>query len=204
MAIPDLLWACPACGLDRGLEPERKGYRCSRCGTVFRRGRGAAIRADAPDGSRTVLRPADWLARLPEPQAFVQQRLGEGNEIRAARASMRRGVGFERVFGEHGYLNRVEVWGEPTAGRLELWAGRLVWSPDQGDSEAWPLDSLTAVQASSRAIQLNRARAPLVEARFDDDSIFLWERLLHAALREFYGRTGRGEIVEFQPRIVTA
>lgn len=117
---------------------------------------------------------------------------------------MRRGVGFERVFGEHGYLNRVEVWGEPTAGRLELWAGRLVWSPDQGDSEAWPLDSLTAVQASSRAIQLNRARAPLVEVRFDDDSIFLWERLLHAALREFYGRTGRGEIVEFQPRIVTA
>jgi hypothetical protein len=204
VAIPDLLWACPACGEDRGLAARGRACRCTRCGTAFRRGPGAAIRADGPDGSTTVLQPAEWLARLPEPRSLVRQRDGEGGTIRAARASTRRVSGSDAVFDEHGYLNRIELWGEPAPGRLELRPDQLVWSPDDGASEAWPLGELTAVQASSRAVQLNRAGALLVEVRFDDDSVFLWERLLHAALRDFYGRMGRGEIVEFQPRIVTA
>lgn len=204
MAIPDLLWACPACGRDRGLGPDRRGYRCTGCGTAFSRGQGAAIQADAPDGSSTALRPVEWLARLPDPQSLVRERAGGGGEIRAARASARWVTGFDPVSGEHGYLNRIEVWGQPTPGRLELRSDRLVWDPAEKSADTWPLGSLTAVQASSRAVQLNRSGAPLVELRFHDDSIFLWERLLHAALRDFYGRTGRGDIVEFQPRIVTA
>lgn len=204
MAIPDLLWACPACGQDRGLAAQGRRCRCTRCGTAFTRGPGAAIRADAPDGSRTVLRPVDWLSRLPDPQSLTWERAGDGGVIRASRVSTRWVTGSDPVFNEHEYLNRIEIWGEPTPGRLELRTDRLVWSPATASSEAWPLGSLTAVQASSRALQLNRAPAPLVEVRFQDDSIFLWERLLHAALRDLYRRTGRGEIVEFQPRIVTA
>lgn len=204
MAIPDLLWACPACGQDRGLDAEGRACRCIRCGTAFRRGRGAAIMANAPDGSRTVLRPAEWLARLPDPQSLVRETRGDGDAIRTSRVSTRRVTGSERVFDEHGYLNRIEIWGEPEPGRLELRSDRLVWSPEKASPEEWTLGSLTAVQASSRAVQLNRAPVPPVEVRFHDDSVFLWERLLHAALRDHYARTGRREIVEFQPRIVTA
>lgn len=203
MAIPDLLWACPACGQDRGLVPEGRAYRCSRCATAFRRGRGATIRADAPDGSRTVLRPVEWLARLPDPRSLLRDRAGEGDVIRSSRASGRRVTGFDPIYGEHGYLNRIEIWGDPVPGRLELRPDRLVWTPDTGRPEQWPLGSLTAVQTSSRAVQLNRAGGPLVELRFHDDSVFLWERLLHAALQDLYVRTNRGRIVEFQPRIVT-
>lgn len=123
--------------------------------------------------------------------------------IRTSRASGRRVTGFDPIYGEHGYLNRIEIWGDPVPGRLELRSDRLVWTPDTGRPEQWPLGTLTAVQTSSRAVQLNQAGGPLVEVRFHDDSVFLWERLLHAALQDLYVRTNRGRIVEFQPRIVT-
>lgn len=110
----------------------------------------------------------------------------------------------ETVHGENGgYLNRFEIWGEPSPGRLEVWPERLILTLEgPGGAEVWPLESLTAVQASSHTLQLNRRGVPLASFAFLDDSIFLWEELLHAVLRAFYTRTGRGRIVEFQPRIV--
>lgn len=193
MALSDLLWACPTCGADRGLAGAEAV--CSSCGTRFQRGPRGTIRATAPDGGETVRSAAEWLERLPAPSTLLGS-----DPIRVASVLVRRATGSADVFGEAGYLNRVEVFGDEEHGWLRLEADRLVLEGLQGEGE-WPLETLTAVQASSNNLQIKRKGEPLVSFRFQDDAIYLWEHLLRAALRDFYGRTGRGVIREFQPRI---
>ena len=204
MAISDLLWACPECGEDRGLVADGGRVRCRACDTLYERGKGAAIAARLPDGTRIERQPPEWLHALPDPETIVRQRIAEGETIRSARVEVQRVTGSETVHDEAGYLNRIEIWGEESPGTLAVGPEALVLTPEEGAPETWPLETLTAVQASSHSLQLNRRDAPLVSLRFLDDSIFLWEELLHAVLRRFYEQTGRGRIVEFQPRIVTA
>ena len=203
MAIPDLLWACPECGEDRGLVADGSRFRCRACDTVYDRGKGAAITARRPDGTRIVRSPAEWVDALPDPETIVRQRVEAGKTIRASRVEIQRVTGSETVHDEAGYLNRIEIWGEESPGTLVVGPDVLVFTPEEGNPESWPLETLTAVQASSHSLQINRRGAPLVSFRFLDDSIFLWEELLHAVLQAHYDRTGRGRIVEFQPRIVT-
>lgn len=202
MTIPSLLWACPVCGTDRGLEPGRRGALCRECGARFRRDRGASLRADRADGGTQVRSAAEWLERLPEPRSLIRD-AGGGKPIRSSRVEVSEVTGEEVVRANEAYLNRIERWGEPWPGRLEMWPDRLVLARDGGQRSAWPLDAITAVQTSSSDLQLNRRDGPLTSFRFADDSSYLWERLLHALLRDFYGRTGRGVITEFQPRIAT-
>lgn len=221
MALPDLLWACPECGEDRGLEPDRPGYRCTGCETRFVRDRGASIRAERPDGTHEVAAPETWLERLPDPASLLERRRdgtdAPGGPVRAARVSRSHVTGARAVHGAHGYLNRIELWGDEVRGTLALHPDRLVFRPQEGQEgagspqgrgedapgAAWPLDAVTAVQASSASLQINTRDAPLASFRFHDDSVFLWERLVQAALRARYRRAGRGEILEFQPRIAT-
>jgi hypothetical protein len=200
MPISELLWMCPECGEDRGLGPDG---RCRGCNTVFSRGKGAAIVATRPDGTATARRPAEWLDRMKSPESLVPQQFTAETVIRRAAVEMSRVVDAETVHDESGYLNRIEIWGEASRGTLEIRPDALVLTPDNVQPERWPLETLTAVQASSHSLQLNRREAPLVSFRFLDDAIYLWEELLHAVLRAFYRRTGRGRIVEFQPRIAT-
>lgn len=195
MPLCDLLWACPRCGADRGLANDQSA--CERCRTRFERGQGALIRAVAPDGAVTEASAREWLDRLPEPASLLSS-----NHVRTASVVVRIATETARVQGQGGYLNRVEVFGEPVTGSLRLERDRLVVSLDGRDEEPWPLETLTAVQASSGTLQLKRRGQPLVAFRFENDAVYLWEELLRAALRDFYGRTGRGAIAEFQPRIV--
>jgi hypothetical protein len=202
VALADLLWACPECGEDRGLRPA--DGTCHACGTRFVRATGSTIRAIAPDGTVTARPAREWLDRLPDPASLLgtDPDAGDG-PVRSADVDIRTVVRDEVVRGEAGYLNQVEVFGEPEPGSLTLDRDRLVVTREGGTAEAWPLEELTAVQASSSSLQLKRRGRPLAAYRFHDDSVYLWEQLLHAALRDFYGRTGRGSIVEFQPRIST-
>lgn len=200
MALADFFWACPSCGTDRGLD--REG-RCRHCGTRFERGNGATIRAVGADGAVQARSAAEWLDGLPEPASLLGGADRQG-PVRTARVGIKPVVDDRRVFGERGYLNRVEVFGDEARGTLELYRDRLrVQGSGKGKGEEWPFESLTAVQASSGALQLKRRGLPLVSFRFLDDAVYLWEQLVRAALRDFYGRTGRGTIREFQPRIVT-
>lgn len=201
MAISDLLWACPACGEDRALT--RAHAVCSACGTRFLRGLRGTIRAVSPDGGEISRSATQWVQELPHPAALL-----ENDPIRTARVRVRTVTGGAKVFGEAGYLNRVEVFGPDAPGRIRLHSDRLIVERQTGSEgsegpETWPLETLSAVQASSNSLQLKRKGAPLVAFRFEDDAIYLWEHLLRAALRELYRRTGRGEIREFQPRIET-
>lgn len=210
MPLYDLLWACPACGEDRGLLDDDR--TCSACGTRFVREAGSAIRSTAPDGSITVRTPAEWIDMLPEPAALL------GNQpVRTAHVMIQPVTGEAKVTGTVGFLNRIEVFGDETPGTLTLLADALVVAEGGEGAEgveqpqkprgalagdSWGLETLTAVQTSSKTLQIKRRGASLVSFRFLDDSVYLWERLIRAAIRDFYARTGRGEVLEFQPRIV--
>ena len=75
---------------------------------------------------------------------------------------------------------------------------------DSGGSEevTWLFLDIRAVQTSSSSLQFSPASGGLVEFRFESDSPFRWEHLLHRGLRRAYAAAGLGTIVEFQPRIV--
>jgi hypothetical protein len=205
LGVAELLWACPECGEIGGIGPEG----ACRCGAVFQRARGASIEARLPDGGRVTRSPAEWVDRLPDPAALVKrgggggERTPAGRAIHSAVASAREASRSAIVRSGGRYLNRIEAYGPAVEGTLALHSDRLVFRPEVAESREWPLEALTAVQTSSRTLQVNVRGQPLVSFRFADDSVFFWELLLHAALREFYHRSGRGEIAEFQPRIVT-
>lgn len=200
MALPDLLWACPLCGLDRGLRTGKAPGTCAGCGTRFERVRGARIRAVPPEGPVQDRTAAEWLADLPDPASLLKS---PTDVVRVARATARF-VEREEVV-RHGatYLNRIEIWGPDREGRLQMAPESLSWTEPSGEPVTWPFGDLRAVQASSRTIQLRGAEQPLASFSFLDDSSFLWEQLLHRALSASYQRTGRGRILELQPRIVT-
>lgn len=202
MPLSELLWACPECGEIGSLEPSDRAFRCSACDASFERGPGAAIRLTRPDGRTELRTAAEWVDRLPDP-ADLLDHAGAGETIRRARVHAREVAGLRAVHGEGGYLNTVERFGPEIPGTLELAPDGLRWHPDGEEARWWPFESLTAIQGSSHNLQIKRSGAPLASFRFDDDSVYLWESLLSAALRASYRRTGRGEILEFQPRIAT-
>jgi hypothetical protein len=76
-------------------------------------------------------------------------------------------------------------------------------APGEESTGFWPFLAIRAVQTSSSALQFSPSSGGLLEFRFVADSSFRWERLLRNALRRTYREAGLGEIVEFQPRIVT-
>jgi hypothetical protein len=205
MGVAELLWACPECGETGGIDPEGE----CRCGVVFRRVEGASIEARLPDGGRVTRSPAEWVDRLPDPAALVERGGGEGagqapgTAIQSARVTAREATRSAVVRRWGRYLNRIEAYGPEMEGTLELHTDRLAYRPHGADGREWPLDTLTAVQTSSRTLQVKVRGQPLVSFRFTNSSVFFWEALLHAALRAFYRQSGRGEIAEFQPRIRT-
>jgi hypothetical protein len=205
VALSDLLWACPECAEPGAIAPDGS----CRCGAVFSRGKGASIQVRLPDGRVIARSPAEWVDRLPDPAILLERADEGGNEgkkedaLRRARVAAREATGSTIVRSGRRYLNRVEKYGAQELATLEIHPDHLLYRPDRGNARRWPLEALTAVQTSSSTLQIRGRDQPLMSFRFLDDSLFLWELLLHAALRSFYRRTRRGEIVEFQPRIVT-
>ncbi len=99
-------------------------------------------------------------------------------------------------------LGFMEVFGKTREGRLRLESEALVFRPDGGSEEdRWPLYRILSVQASSSSVQITTREAGLVSIKVPDESIHLWELLIHRALQATWHARGWGRIVEFQPRI---
>jgi hypothetical protein len=193
MAIGDLLWACPFCGTVAGLEREGRGAAsCTACGARFRRGEGAELLGMPPRGEWQRRSPADWLRALPElPDAIREDRVEA--QIAGPDEAVRRGgevLGFRET-------PDVEL-----AGVLRLDATRLTLLADDGSRRVWPLEEVTAIQPSSRVVQVKARGRPVATFRFKTGSPRLWEEILQASLRALWRRRGWGEIREYQPRIV--
>jgi hypothetical protein len=211
MAIRDLLWACPICGRESALEQARKGERCQQCGTHFSRDGRALITARQPGHPPVTRSPAEWLERLPDLriEERIAQAAAQGEVIRTESAILRTEIDSQPVYFRGTYLNRIERLGPPRAGELRLEAERLAFLPaevpedDPTAAVIWEFDAITAVQPSSSTLQLKALGGPLASLRVPGGSIRLWEEFICAALRCHYRKKGRGEIVEFQPRITT-
>lgn len=206
MAIRDLLWACPVCRVEGGIRVARDGAeRCTACGTRYRRGAGATIVAERAGEAARALAAAAWVDLLPAIEATDRFR-GEaepGRPLHRERVYARVAERSSVVRRGRAYMNRVERFGPPREGELLLEHDRLRFLGDGGTVEEWPFDSITAVQPSSSTLQVKARARPVVSFRFPDGSARFWEELLETALRRHYLAAGRGEIVEFQPRIAT-
>lgn len=176
--------------------------------------------ARRPGTPPLTLTPAEWLERLPDRDL-------EGEEFaRKEPATLRTEIGSVPVSFRGTYLNRIERLGPPRQGVLELHPQKVVFHPaadpqdttgpkDVTGSEdvtgpegttrpvTWDFDEITAVQPSSSTLQLSARGMPLAALQVPGGSIRLWEELICSALRHHYRSTGRGEIIEFQPRIAT-
>lgn len=205
MAIRDLLWACPICGAVGGLRADGRVEACASCGTRFRRGEGASIVAERVGETPRCLPAAAWVDRLPEiPTDFPSDDDAprQSRELHRDRVRARFATGFSVLRVRGAYLNRIERFGPDREGVLVLETDRLRFEPVDGTVESWHFDDLTAIQPSSSTLQIKARGREVVSFRFPDGSARYWEERLAAALRRHYRETGRGEIVEFQPRIV--
>jgi hypothetical protein len=201
MAIRDLLWACPLCGGERTIAGKRP-ERCAACGARFRRGPGSEIvaqRAGEPARARPA---AEWTALLPPVAPLRPAATGAAALAHEEPAIARVAARDTALRGAGRFLGRIEHYGPPRRGHLRLSPDALVFS-GEGEPIAMALDRITAVQPSSSTLQVKARDEPVVSFRFPQGSARFWEELLTATLRERYRARGRGEIVEFQPRIVT-
>lgn len=217
--INDLLWACPNCGSDAAFLRSRRRESCGNCGTLFRRGGGSTIESIATDGSTTVRKPAEWTALMPPLPLPWKTNLGQGASDSSgdrgeqlssqppphieARVIARFAIGERQVFRRGEFLGSIELLAPKMKGRLELTEDSLAFHGIDSALHRWPLEHITAVQPSSNTLQIKlRAERP-VSFKFADQSPRLWENLLQETLRDYYAANAEGEIIEFQPRIVT-
>ncbi|HEX7090215.1 MAG TPA: hypothetical protein VF192_08765 [Longimicrobiales bacterium] len=204
MAIRDLLWACPLCGAEESIRPTGRRETCRACGATFRRARGAEIEATPAGGGPIVHPAAEWVRRLPPVRLPGEGEEGDAETLyRTAPVEARFAVAYTPVRRGRLFIGRVERFGPPRAGTLELTSHALAFAPEAGAPCRWPLEEIAAVQPSSGVLQIKPRREPVVTFRFREGSVRLWQELIETALRRFYRRTGRGEIVEFQPRVST-
>jgi len=202
VAIRDLLWACPYCRAEDALRPDGRDEACTRCGARFRRADGAEIEATPASGPPVRRHAAEWAAELPPIRLPDEGQGGPDEpEYRRSRAVARFVARFEPVRAGGRYLGRVERFGPRLEGTLVLTGRALTFMPADGQPHHWPLDAIAAVQPSSGSLQIRVRGGPVVLFRFAETSVRLWEETIQAALRRLYRSTGRGEIVEFQPRI---
>ena len=196
MAIHHLLYACVQCGREAGIKETEAGEVCDRCGARYSRAEGAAIRVEPPNGPAVLKQPSEWLDILA--QGGVLERPASRPEpviVRMAHGS--------KPYRHSGvYLGEVEHFEDPVSGVLELVADALKFKTSEGAEVVWPVSELTAVQPSSTTLQLKIRRGPVVSLRFPEGSPLLWEERVRNAVQDWYTNAGRGEIAEFQPRIV--
>lgn len=187
--IRDIVWACVVCGLENGLTGEGK---CRQCGAEYRRGRGAHVVVKRATGQEAEYSPVEITKLLPAPGATG-----------SAHCTVRDSAGDHAYYAHGRYLGRIEKLGPPRAGTLTLSAERLRFDALQGESFDIPLLDITAIQPSSHALQLKTRGRPVFSIKFTDSSPKLWEERLQNAISAEYARAGRGDVVEFQPRICT-
>lgn len=210
MPLNHFLYRCPRCGADP-LAGEGDHAWCDTCGCRFERGEGGGlIRVSCIDGGSWDV-PGSLLGAAVAVWGGAWTRAVQAQDILFYQARVElRGASAERPVRYGGeLLGFAEALGPPVPGWLTLKDDALFFSPVRGDRKAakearWPLLEIRAVQTSSRALQLVPGRDKgVLHFEFPSDSPRRWEELLHLALRRAYRRAGLGEIVEFQPRIVT-
>ncbi len=203
MGVHDLFWRCPECEAVGGVRRDGRRGRCVACGRVYRRGRGAEVIVEATGGEFAARTAAEWSDRQGVPTLEALRGAAPAGMLLRDAASLRHATGRSEVRRRGVYLGRIERFGEPSDGFLSLTSEEVRFEPTRGTPSAWPLPSIGAVVASSSSLQIRFEAGRLVSIRLVDASLRLWDETLHLLLQERWSREGKGEIVEFQPRLVT-
>ncbi len=194
MAIRDLLWACPACLTRDSLVASGRGVLCTACGARLRRGARATIVLEVPGQPPRTRAARDWADVIGEPR---DGDAAPGTRVLLRDAERARPL---RVGGE--LLGFVERFGPRIAGTLSMDRDAITFQPDAStDSRVWPLLDITAVQPASSKLQLKVRARTVVTLQFLDSSVRLWEARIQHRIRTAWRQAGRGNIVEFQPRV---
>jgi hypothetical protein len=198
MALRDLMWGCPLCGREGRLRSRLRTTHCEACGATFRRGEGATIVGRPAGGVEEVGSAAAWLDRTPAaaPPAPDHSLGPERAFLRLAEAPI--------AVRPHGdFVGWGERFGPKRHGLASLTPTDLVFRQGDGTTHRWPLDRITAVQPTGNSLQVKVRDQPVAYFRFFESSVRRWEHWIHHRLRHLHRQAGRGEIVEFQPRIST-
>lgn len=179
-----------------GLRPADGEEICDRCGTRYRRVDGARIRIQPPGKPAETRSAGEWLDML------SKAGVDSIDSVPPEPVVLRIAETWRKHWISGVYLGRIEQFGPEMPGTLRLEPDRLTF--DGGETRLeWRLFDLTAVQPSSRTLQLKLRTGPLLSFKFPEGSALLWEMRVQRALQELYSGLGRGRILEFQPRIVT-
>jgi len=200
MPLAHLLYRCPVCGHEP-LEGRGSLAGCAAC-----------LRAFGPGSGGTRIAVRTGVGELEEvPARALIERIGVYGSPRGsagapsfpveAAATMRVAVRESPIRRRGALLGFCERLGARKVGVLSLYRDRLTFTERSGTMHEWPLGAVRALQGSSSAVQIAPARGGLVSFRLDRDSPKRWDDLLRAQLRAVWRAEGRGEIVEFQPRI---
>ena len=189
---------------------------CLRCESEFRRGgEGGKIRVRSPAGVVSEAVASDLAAAVTRAGSTRAASESGPTQLPEARVLVRFSQGELPVRRSGRLIGFRERMGVPREARLELSADILtLWPGGKGGSAGpvhgveplgrWELIEIGAVQTSSNYLQLAIRGEGLMSLRFPQDSPKRWEERLQAAIRALYRETGRGEIMEFQPRVVSA
>jgi DNA-directed RNA polymerase subunit RPC12/RpoP len=206
MGLANLLYRCPRCGTEP-VEGEKDQVRCTGCGRSFVRGRGhleiLETEPGAPGGPTRAV-PAWVLTEAIRAMGGPLTRaMGpDGSISDAARVLFRRSLSEEPVYFRGRLLGFCEMRSEEAEGELRI-RDRTV-SLVRGDgTESWDLLDLLALQTSSSSVQISTRDGGVIQFKFVSDSSRRWEDLLRLLVARAWREAGRGEILEFQPRIIT-
>jgi hypothetical protein len=198
MALVDFLYRCPFCGHD----PMQGRGDLAQCPSCSRRyepvGVGTRIRVTEEGGEPTLELPARALsARLHELGGPLTRALDSKDRLfHSSEAQGRFSVGETAVRFQGRLMGYFERLSSPVRGELVLDGSTLEFG-----GREWPLLDLRSLQAVSSALQITSRDGSLAHFRFIHDSPRRWEELLRAAVQETWSAAGRGQVVEFQPRI---
>ncbi len=195
MSLADLLYRCPFCGADTegGTSAE---VRCPACRRVYDSGvTGSGLRVRDPHGSDSNAGIGALVDRLGS--------LEPDDSILESSAVARFALGERPVRYRSALIGFYEEQGDDRPGRLLLDGEALRFDEPSGETHRWALLDLRAVQTASAAVQIFPLGGVLVSFRLLDDSPRRWEEVLKARVRSVWRAEGRGEILEFQPRIRT-
>lgn len=205
MPLRHLLYRCPACGQDP-VDGDRDLVSCPACGARFTRGRGARIAVRGCDAWPREVHPSVLVDRIDQLGGpFPGARRPDGGVGHEARV-LARWIREERPVEDGGcLLGFTERSGPPRPGFVTATGDALLLRPGRsGGPESWRLTDIRSVQTASSRLQLRHRNGEVVALGFPEDSPRRWETLVRSLLATAWRRVGRGEPVEFQPRIVTA
>ena len=205
MPISHFIYRCPSCGH----EPMRnRGSRaqCDSCSHSYAPGKGRGmIRVQEGRGTPREV-PAWEVARAVDaggvpgvpgvPTTLAPSRV-------EARVELRQAVQETPLYRRGALLGFVEERGPRLPGTLAIEDGGLVFRGDGGTEWGATFLDLRAIQASSSSVQVSPLGGGVITLRFVADSPRRWEDLIKQEIRSAWQEAGRGEILEFQPRIRT-